>query len=142
MNTIDDNDITDNTIHHPDNYTASQLPDPRSSSHREKEYENGNEQEKEREKAQETFTGAPEVEPVGDLEEKRFGPVGSGVGGVAAAADDDGGEEEEVGSASGGGGGGKLPFKEQVKAYAKVHRGTVRLPFLALTILLSLSLAL
>lgn len=66
--------------------------------------------------AQDTFTGAPEPEPVSEVEQSKY------AGGV---------KQSEVGSGAGVEGAegetqGKLPFKEQVKAYAKVHRGTVR----------------
>lgn len=86
--------------------------------------------------AQETFSGAPEPEPISDVEEKRYGPTGSGVGdspaGAGVSTQSQTGATGTVGSESSREvqaeqGEGKLPFKEQVKAYAKVHRGTVRL---------------
>ncbi|KAF8301402.1 hypothetical protein DL93DRAFT_2090794 [Clavulina sp. PMI_390] len=74
----------------------------------------------ETEHAQETYSGAPEPESLSptnaDVERNmEENPMVGEPGQMQSPVEDDGQAQ----------GGGKLPFKEQVKAYAKVHRGTL-----------------
>lgn len=71
--------------------------------------------------AQETFTGVAEPETLSPSLAR------TGSGSASGSGSGSGSEGQGEGQAGGEGYGeqGKLPFKEQVKAYAKVHRGTI-----------------
>lgn len=71
------------------------------------------------EKAEQTFTGAPEPEGVSRQEQERY------EGDAVQQSPTSTGATDPANANAGGATGEKLPFKEQVKAYAKVHRGTL-----------------